>query len=198
VADHDGPDAPPGVIKARWRARLLAARAVLPAADRAAAGAALTAHLLAAPALRAARVVAAFVPVGSEPGGAGLPDALRDRGLRVLLPVVLPDGWLDWAQYDGHLVPARYGLREPAGPRLGTRALAGVDAVLAPGLAVDRRGVRLGRGAGYYDRALAAACCPVAVLLYDTEVLAAPLPAEPHDRRVTAAVTPLLGWVDLR
>ncbi len=77
-------------------------------------------------------------------------------------------------------------------------ALAGVDAVLAPGLAVDRRGIRLGRGAGYYDRALAAVTgIPVAVLLHDGELVDDELPAEPHDRSVTAVVTPLLGWVDV-
>jgi 5-formyltetrahydrofolate cyclo-ligase len=72
-----------------------------------------------------------------------------------------------------------------------------VDVVLAPGLAVDRRGVRLGRGAGYYDRALAAVRAPVAVLLYDAELVEEDLPAEPHDRPVTAVVTPLRGWVNL-
>ena len=221
MTDGDSPDEAIRLAKARWRMRLLAVRATLPAAEREAAAAALTAHVLAAAPLRGARVVAAFVPVGTEPGSAGqpvaavpgstavpaaaampgstaLPDALRRQGLRVLLPVVLPDRLLDWAAYDGGLVPAGYGLLEPAGPRLGTSALTGVDAVLAPGLAVDRRGVRLGRGAGYYDRALAAVRCPVAVLLYDAELLAEDLPAQPHDRRVTAAVTPLLGWVNLR
>src|SRR5262249_57127518 len=136
--------------------------------------------------------------VGQDPGSLAGLDALGERGLVVLLPVALPDRVLDGAEYDGRLVPARHGLREPAGRRLGAGMLAGVDAVLAPGLAVDRRGTRLGRGAGYYDRALAGLRgVPVAVLLYDTELVEADLPVEPHDRPVTAAVTPLLGWVNL-
>jgi 5-formyltetrahydrofolate cyclo-ligase len=184
--------------KAAWRARLLAARRQLTAAERAAAADVLAGRLLRAPALRRARRVAAYAPVDREPGSLAALDALRERGLVVLLPVVLPDQALDWAEYDGRLVPARHGLREPAGRRLGAGALTGVDAVLAPGLAADRRGTRLGRGAGYYDRALAGLRgVPVAVLLYDTELVAADLPVEPHDQPVAAAVTPLLGWVDL-
>jgi 5-formyltetrahydrofolate cyclo-ligase len=63
--------------------------------------------------------------------------------------------------------------------------------VLTPGLAVDRTGTRLGQGGGCYDRALGRV--PVGTftctLLYDGEVLDQ-VPAAPHDRRVTAAVTP--------
>jgi 5-formyltetrahydrofolate cyclo-ligase len=63
--------------------------------------------------------------------------------------------------------------------------------VLVPGLAVSVDGVRLGRGGGSYDRALARVpggtfTC---VLLYDDEV-GRDVPAEPHDRRVLAAATP--------
>ena len=88
----------------------------------------------------------------------------------------------------------RFGLLEPAGPRLGPGALAAADVVVVPALAVDRRGARLGRGRGYYDRALAHAR-PGAVLVavvFDDELVDA-LPAEPHDRRVSAVVTPSGG-----
>ena len=58
-----------------------------------------------------------------------------------------------------------------------------------------RDGVRLGRGGGYYDRALrlARADAVVVALVFDDE-LVDELPAEPHDRRVTAVVTPSGGW----
>ena len=46
-------------------------------------------------------------------------------------------------------------MREPAGPRLGRAAVAEAQLVVVPALAVDRRGLRLGRGGGSYDRALA-------------------------------------------
>jgi 5-formyltetrahydrofolate cyclo-ligase len=140
----------------------------------------------------AAATVAAYVPVGSEPGGPDLPSVLAAHA-RVLLPVLLPDGDLDWSAYDGpaSLAPATRGLLEPTGPRLGREAIGTPDAVLVPGLAMDRTGVRLGRGGGSYDRALARVPVGtfVCTLLYDGKVLDR-VPAEPHDRPVTAAATP--------
>ena len=94
--------------------------------------------------------------------------------------------------------PARYGLLEPTGPRLGVEAVATADVVLVPGLAVSDDGHRLGQGGGCYDRALAQV--PVGtftcVLLHDGEVGLA-VPVEPHDRPVLAAVTPAGGVVHL-
>lgn len=161
---------------------------------------ALAAHALALPELASARTVAAYVSVGTEPGTAALLEALRERGTRVLLPVLLPDDDLDWGPYTGpgSLAVVRYGgrmeLAEPTGPRLGPDAVTGADVVLLPGLAVDGRGMRLGRGGGSYDRVLArlarAGARPaLVVLLYDTEVVAR-VPAEAHDRPVHAVVTP--------
>jgi 5-formyltetrahydrofolate cyclo-ligase len=154
---------------------------------------AIAGHLLAAPEVRRAATVAAYVGVATEPGTGPLLDGLLARGARVLLPVLLPDGDLDWSAYDGpaSLAPATRGLLEPTGPRLGREAIGTPDAVLVPGLAMDRTGVRLGRGGGSYDRALARVPVGtfVCTLLYDGEVLDR-VPAEPHDRPVTAAATP--------
>ncbi|WP_329150317.1 5-formyltetrahydrofolate cyclo-ligase [Streptomyces sp. NBC_01456] len=143
-----------------------------------------------------APTVAAYVSIGGEPSTRALLDRLRAAGVRVLLPVLLADNDLDWACYEGagRLVRAGRGLLEPAGPLLGPEAVTEADVVLLPGLAVDRGGLRLGRGGGSYDRVLArleraGARASLVVLLYDAEVLAE-VPAEPHDRRVHAAVTP--------
>jgi 5-formyltetrahydrofolate cyclo-ligase len=198
VTDVDSPKDLVRRTKAAWRSRALAVRRELSESEQAAAGKAIAEHVLAAPALEGARKVAAYVPVRGEPGSIELLDAMRARGIEVLLPVALPTGSLDWARYGGLLVPAGYGLLEPAGRRLGPGALAEVDLVLAPALAVDRRGVRLGRGMGYYDRALVGLdAMTVVVLLYDCELVDGHLPAEPHDRPVDAVVTPLLGWVEV-
>ncbi|MER8045247.1 5-formyltetrahydrofolate cyclo-ligase [Streptomyces sp. NPDC094032] len=146
--------------------------------------------------LAGARTVAAYVSVGREPGTRALLDALRERGVRVLLPVLLPDNDLDWAVYEGpeRLAKAGRGLLEPVGERLGPEAVCAADAVLLPGLAVDARGLRLGRGGGSYDRVLArlvrAGADPaLVVLLYANEVVAR-VPEEPHDHPVHAVVTP--------
>ncbi|MGW4974946.1 5-formyltetrahydrofolate cyclo-ligase [Streptomyces mirabilis] len=161
---------------------------------------ALARQALGLPELAHARTVAAYVSVGSEPGTLALLDALHARGVRVLLPVLMADNDLDWGAYagEGSLERVRHGgrmaLLEPAGERLGPEAVREADAVLLPGLAVDRRGMRLGRGGGSYDRVLArlerAGADPaLVVLLYDAEVVAH-VPAEPHDRPVHAVVTP--------
>ncbi|MEU3755019.1 5-formyltetrahydrofolate cyclo-ligase [Streptomyces olivoreticuli] len=182
--------------KAELRRSFLAVRAGLTIADRRAAEAALARRALDLPELAEAETVAAYVSVGSEPGTRALLDALRERGVRVLLPVLLPDNDLDWGLYrgPGHLVRASRGLLEPDGERLGPSAVIAADVVLLPGLAVDGRGLRLGRGGGSYDRVLArlavAGCTPArVVLLYDTEVVTE-VPAEPHDQPVDAVVTP--------
>ena len=109
--------------------------------------------------------VCAYVPVGSEPGSVAMLDALPGAGARVLLPVAvtgdptahpLP---LLWGEYrPGELVAARFGLLEPARtagcPR---RPSPRRRLVIVPALAVDRRGVRLGRGRGLLRPVVAAA-----------------------------------------
>lgn len=149
--------------------------------------------LLETPEVRRAATVAAYVSVGTEPGTGPLLDRLSAAGKRVVLPVLLPDNDLDWAVYRGpeDLMPAGRGLLEPPGPHLGVDAVATADVVLTPGLAVDRTGMRLGRGGGSYDRVLARVPVGtfVCTLLYDDELVDS-VPAAAHDRRVTAAVTP--------
>lgn len=187
-----------GSGKVAVRTELLARRAALDPDARLDAARNVTNHLVTAVTSRAARIVAGYVPIGAEPGGPDLPDILRSTGARVLLPVLRADNDLDWAEHSGPLVAAARGLREPAGPSLGVTAIATADLVVVPALAVDRRGVRLGRGGGSYDRALARvpAAVPVIALLHDGELLD-DIPAEPHDRLVSAVITPSGGWCDL-
>ncbi|MFE7130037.1 5-formyltetrahydrofolate cyclo-ligase [Streptomyces sp. NPDC057638] len=187
-------DALPG--KRELRAELLAARRGLGDDQARLAATALARQALTLPELAEAATVAAYVSVGSEPGTRALLDALRARGVRVLLPVLLADNDLDWGAYEGaeHLARAGRGLLEPEGRRLGADAVLEADAVLLPGLAVDSHGTRLGRGGGSYDRVLArlagAGADPaLVVLLYANEVVAR-VPREPHDHPVHAVVTP--------
>jgi 5-formyltetrahydrofolate cyclo-ligase len=182
--------------KAILRARLLAARAARTDDQRREAGRRIRDALLDLPALQMAGTVAAYYSVGAEPDTRGLVFALYKRGTYVLLPLLRPDGDLDWASYEGpdSLAPGPKGLREPTEPPRGVQAVSKADVVLAPALAVDRAGNRLGRGGGSYDRALARVgpLIPVIALLYDDELLAQ-VPAEPHDTPVRAAVRPGSG-----
>ncbi|MEU9306756.1 5-formyltetrahydrofolate cyclo-ligase [Streptomyces sp. NPDC048256] len=186
--------------KRTLRRGFLAVRNRLTPDDVRAAAVALAERALELPELTHARTVAAYVSVGTEPGTLALLDALRARGVRVLLPALLPDNDLDWGAYTGEDALARVlhggkmALLEPAGERLGPDAVTAADVVLLPGLAVDAHGTRLGRGGGSYDRVLArladsGAHPALVVLLYDAEVVEH-VPGEAHDRPVHAVVTP--------
>jgi 5-formyltetrahydrofolate cyclo-ligase len=182
--------------KAELRAQILHARGQLAAEEREAAAIALTDRVRDLPEAAGHGTVAAYASIGTEPGTGPLVEALRSTGARVLLPVLLPDNDLDWAEYRGPdaLIRTGRGLFEPTGPRLGPDAVTQVQLMLLPGLAVDTRGVRLGRGGGSYDRTLdrlrrSGENPAVVVLLYAHEVIAS-VPNEPHDHLVDAALTP--------
>jgi 5-formyltetrahydrofolate cyclo-ligase len=175
------------------RRRIVAARALIPDPARRDAGRLIRDHVLGMPEVAAAGTVAAYYSAGTEPDTHGLIFALWKRGSYVILPVLLPDGDLDWASYEGpdSLAPGPRGLLQPTEPVRGVEAVARAEVVLVPALAVDVAGNRLGRGGGSYDRALARVGprVPVIALLYDTELLPS-VPAAPHDQRVRAAARP--------
>ncbi len=189
------PDAtvdPSHAAKLALRDQLRTARGRLPVSEIAARARMLADLLTTAPEVRRAATVAAYVSVGREPGTGPLLDALVAAGKRVILPLLEPDNDLDWALYEGPeaLAPAGRGLLEPVGPALGREAVATADVVVVPGLAVDRAGMRMGRGGGCYDRALGRVplgtfTCAV---LNAAEVLDV-IPSAAHDRRVTAVAT---------
>jgi 5-formyltetrahydrofolate cyclo-ligase len=179
--------------KATLRSRLVEARARLPREQRDAAARRIRDALLSLPEAQMAGTVAAYFSVGTEPDSRGLVYALWKRGAYVLLPLLLPDGDLDWASYEGpdSLTAGPRGLLQPAAPPRGPATVARADLVIVPALAADQRGYRLGRGLGCYDRALARVGPQVltVALLYDGELLPG-VPAEAHDQRVRAVAQP--------
>ena len=188
--------------KTQLRTALLAARRAVPDAVRATEARALCDRLPGV--VGSGETVCAYVPIGAEPGTLTMVDRLRELCTRVLLPVTRPgaDGQplpLLWGEYvPGALVSGRFGLLEPAEPLLEKNAVGMASVVLVPALAVDRRGVRLGRGGGYYDRSLPL-CRPDARLIAvvrDQEIVDE-LPSQPHDVRMTHALTPQQGVVTL-
>ncbi len=187
------------LTKPALRSQILAVRRALPESLRAAE----TRSLQTQTTRLAAGVdtLGAYIPVGSEPGAAADSVPLLDvlAGTRILVPIARADLPMQWAEYrPGELVAAPFGLREPHPPWLPPESIAEATVVLVPALAVDRRGARLGRGAGFYDRALplAAAGARLVAVVRDDELLDE-VPSEPHDVPMTHALTPGRGLIRL-
>ena len=189
--------------KTALRKRLIARRSQMPESLRNGYSRLLRDHLLEFPQVSAAGTVAAYFSVGSEPSTRSLVFALWKQGHYVVLPVLLPGGDLDWASYEGpdSMVPGPRGLLEPSEARRGAETVARAEVVIVPALAVSESGMRLGRGGGSYDRALARVGeqVPTIALVYDDELLPS-VPAAPHDRPVRAVATPSRGitWLPSR
>lgn len=187
--------------KAQLRATLLASRRAVPVSVRSAEASALAAH--AADAVDTADTVCAYVPVRSEPGSAELLERLRERCARLLLPIVCMAAGepvpLRWGAYvPGELAAGPFGLLEPTGSVLPPTTLADAAVVFVPALAVDRHGVRLGRGGGFYDRSLIyrADDCKLVAVVRDSEMVEA-LPGDTHDIRMSHALSPHRGLTTL-
>jgi 5-formyltetrahydrofolate cyclo-ligase len=142
--------------------------------------------------------VAAYLSAGSEPGTLQLVAWLTAHRVRVLLPVLSDPvgGRLDrpaWAPYEGPdaLRIGALSILEPTGEALPSEQLPEAELIICPGLAANTAGDRLGRGGGWYDRALrhASQSAPIWVLLNDDEVLET-IPIQPWDRRVDVIITP--------
>lgn len=137
----------------------------------------------------AARPIAAYNPLPSEPGPADFAAQLAESASAVWLPISLPGGVLSWARHDGSVGPGALGIAEPVGARFNSNVLRSCALVIVPALAVDSQHMRLGKGAGYYDRALAGLSVPVAAVVF-AEELVQHVPHEPHDVPVDAVITP--------
>ncbi|WP_052436606.1 5-formyltetrahydrofolate cyclo-ligase [Georgenia sp. SUBG003] len=170
------------------------ARAQRPESERVRAGKVLAVNGLEA--VGDARCVAAYVSRSDEPDSLPLLEALRERGTRVLLPVLGPGLNREWGEYRGAddlAVRAPGRPPEPSGPVLPGETIAEADVVVAPALAIDAVGTRLGQGGGWYDRVLKLARPGTQVfgMVFDEELVAdVLLPADAHDVAVPAVITP--------
>ncbi len=177
--------------KAALRDELRARRRGLGPAELGRAEAGAAAHLLAWDGWRSARAVALHAAVRGElPTGAVIAAALA-AGKRVALPLSEASRMsLRWVGSPGELVPDARGIPSPP-PDAPRADPAGLDLVLAPGVAFDAAGGRLGQGGGDYDRLLASLPARTAAVgwCHDFQVVGE-VPMEPHDRRVGWLATP--------
>jgi 5-formyltetrahydrofolate cyclo-ligase len=140
-----------------------------------------------------ARSISCFLSIPTEPGTREFVAGAVARGIRVLLPITRVDGLLDWAVAtpDGDIAEGMFGLPEPVGEVLGPIAVNDVDLLVIPAAAVDRTGMRLGWGRGYFDKTIGSMerCPPVYAVVFDSEVVDE-VPSDRLDQPVTGVVTP--------
>lgn len=184
----------PGLAEAKRTARAeLLSRPVPRGAAAVAAGNMAARHLLGLPELQAARHVALFAALPDEPPTRTVFEGIRSRGRLPLLPRVAGGEGLVFLPAPSWeaLRPGRLGILEPLD--LGTPVVLGpTDLVIVPGLGFDRRGHRLGRGAGHYDRAFGTGAPGPFLVGYAWACrVGGEIPAGPLDRRVDAVVTEL-------
>ena len=176
--------------KETLREHSIAARSARSSADISDAGIVLSNHDWAA--LCPGQLVTCFVSMATEPPTTELRKRMRKLGKDVALPIMKPGNSLAWGFDGDDLVKNSYGIFEPAPADMN---IAKASAILIPALRVGRDGSRLGRGAGYYDRALANVPIhsdggPIRIcLVFDDEVDDS-VPSEPHDAPIDVIVTP--------
>ncbi|MEO5535717.1 MAG: 5-formyltetrahydrofolate cyclo-ligase [Pseudolysinimonas sp.] len=178
--------------KRALRAELRERRRIRTATQREAAATALTANLQKLATDTGAHSIAAYLSLPDEPGTRQFLHWADEQGLRVLLPISREDGLLDWAPYDaGEEEADILGMPTPTSELLGPIAINDVDLILVPAAAVDRGGMRMGWGRGYFDKTLGSMenCPPVYAVIFDDELVDA-VPRERHDMPVSGVVTP--------
>jgi 5-formyltetrahydrofolate cyclo-ligase len=175
----------PITSKQQFRQQMLAERASLPQESRIRFSQAAVRRLLEFAPLTACRSVLAYHPFRDELDIRPFLEAARSRGQDVWLPFSLPS--------ERRLVPYRYtgpevlrkgayGIMEPDPSIAEPVDNSALEAVIVPGVAFDRRGGRLGYGAGYYDRFLSSLPHkPLLIGCCFSRQLVEQVPVEPHD-----------------
>lgn len=177
--------------KRALRAELRERRRNMTSSERSGATAKFAEHLAALTQRLNARSVAAYLPTTDEPNVRGFLAWAEKEGIRVLTPVSRDDGLLDWVVSTGDETEGQFGWPEPVGELLGPIAINDVDLIIVPAASVDRTGMRMGWGRGYFDRTLGSMekCPPVYAVIFDSELVDS-VPSEVHDKRVNGVVTP--------
>lgn len=174
---------------------MIAQRNAVDANERARAAAAIRERLAARADVRSARALLAFAAFGSEVDLDPLLEDLIARGVGVFLPFVErlspPDlGIARVKDLRAGLAPGRMGIREPDPARRRAARVDRIDVVIAPGVAFDTSGRRIGYGGGFYDRLIPRLRpgTPIIAAAFDLQVVPE-VPETTHDVRVDAVVT---------
>lgn len=178
--------------KRALRAELRERRRITPDHQRQVADAAITQHLIQLALDLRSQSIAGYLSLPEEPGTREFLAWACEQGIRVLLPISRSDGLLDWAPYDGREESVDdFGMPRPTSELVGPIAINSVDLIVVPAASVDRTGMRMGWGRGYFDKTLGSMeqRPPVYAVIFDDEFVES-VPSELHDQRVDGVVTP--------
>lgn len=172
------------------RQKMLAMRRALSANETESRSSSLKENILSLPEYKNAKNIMAFLAMKGESNLDGfIRQALLD-GKEVYIPVCLPERQMEAGRLIDmeHFEKGPLGLRNlPAGYEVTSPE--SLDLVLIPGLAISQEGIRLGMGAGYYDRYLARVPFEKRVAaLWDFQVIP-DIPSEPFDQKIAKIVT---------
>jgi 5-formyltetrahydrofolate cyclo-ligase len=178
--------------KRALRAEIRERRRIRTVTERETDAAGITRHLIQLTSDLHATSISAYLSLPDEPPTRDFVKWACDQDIRVLIPVSRADGLLDWAPYDGGDEEIDLlGMPTPTSELLGPIAINEVDLIVIPAAAVDRGGMRMGWGRGYFDKTLGSmqTCPPVYAVIFDDEVVDS-VPRERHDMPVNGVVTP--------
>ena len=182
--------------KAALRKQILAALEKIPPAARVDTSAQVCAHLREWDIWKNATAILLFAPMPAEPDLWPLLEAALAAGKIAALPRYHPAGKLYAAarvqNLPGDIVSGAFGIREP-GPHCPEQPLSRFELILAPGLAFDSSGRRLGRGKGFYDRFLAGVRGVKCGVAFDEQIVDE-VPAGPGDVLLDCVLTPT-RWI---
>jgi 5-formyltetrahydrofolate cyclo-ligase len=140
--------------------------------------------------------VACFHATPGEPDLQSAILELEQEKVEVAFPAIAGDG-LHFYKVDrvgqsaDQWTEGPYGLREPNPKTAHQVPLSQIATVLVPGLAFDRSGGRLGRGKGFYDRALENFKGTKVGVAFSQQLSQEELPMESHDIRMDVIITEL-------
>jgi 5-formyltetrahydrofolate cyclo-ligase len=181
---------PIGELKAELRKSMFARRDAIPAAQRQAAAETIAARPFPLP-VGPGVVLSGFSPIRTEINPLPLLRKLADAGARLALPVIAGKGKplvMRAYAFGDALEPRTWGIREPRdeAPQVDP------DILIVPLAAFDRRGNRIGHGAGYYDMTinrLRAMKPIIAVGIAYAIQEVAEVPVTPRDARLDLVLT---------
>lgn len=186
--------AEPTAAKRALRAELRERRRIMTVDAREDAATGITQHLIALASAFGPERLSCYLSASDEPDTRPFLEWAHENGIDVLLPVSRDDGLLDWAPFapgDDDEGVDLTGMPVPATELLSPLAINDAGLIIVPAAAVDRSGLRMGWGRGYFDKTLGSMDRrpPVFAVIFDDE-LVDELPREAHDQPVDGVVTP--------